>query len=80
VHETQLKGIVAQAPLERGALARRELIALSKYPLVKGVRRNLQCETDVGFCLYPESIAAFVNLQDLILPSIYALGLTSCRQ
>jgi L-fuconolactonase len=41
----RLKGIVAHASLERGKGARGELELLAAYPLVKGVRRNLQAET-----------------------------------
>ena len=51
--ETRLKGIVAQAAVELGARVRGELAALAKNPLVKGVRRNLQDETEAYFCLQP---------------------------
>ena len=34
-----------------------ELVALAQFPLVKGVRRNLQSETDANFCLRPDFIA-----------------------
>ena len=54
--ETRLKGIVAQASVELGTRATSELTALAKNPLVKGVRRNLQGETDVYFCLQPNFI------------------------
>jgi L-fuconolactonase len=54
--ETRIKGIVAHASLERGAAARSELAALALFPLVKGVRRNLQAETDAAFCLRPDFI------------------------
>jgi L-fuconolactonase len=54
--ETRLQGIVAQASLERGARVEGELATLARNPLVKGVRRNLQSETDVNFCLQPDFI------------------------
>jgi len=54
--ETRLKGIVAQASVELGAQVMDELTKLAKNPLVKGVRRNLQGETDVYFCLQPNFI------------------------
>jgi len=57
IREKRLKGIVAHASLERGVAAREELAALAKFPLVKGVRRNLQGEADVNFCLQPDFIA-----------------------
>ena len=55
--ESRIKGIVAHAALERGALVRPKLEALAKCPLVKGVRRNLQGESDADFCLSPEFLA-----------------------
>jgi len=58
VREPRLKGIVAHAPLERGAAVRDELAALAQFPLVRGVRRNLQGESDVNFCLRPDFVAA----------------------
>jgi L-fuconolactonase len=54
--ETRLKGIVAQASVELGARVTGELTKLAKNPLVKGVRRNLQAETDPYFCLQPNFI------------------------
>jgi L-fuconolactonase len=54
--ESRLKGIVAQAAVELGARVSDELATLAKNPLVKGVRRNLQGETDVDFCLQPNFI------------------------
>jgi L-fuconolactonase len=55
--EPRLKGMVAQASVELGAGAIDELTALAKNPLVKGVRRNIQAETDPSFCLQPDFIA-----------------------
>ena len=55
--ETRLKGIVAHAPLELGACMRGELAALSSNALVKGVRRNLQGEADINFCLQLDFLA-----------------------
>ncbi len=62
--ESRLKGIVAQVPLERGWGARDELIALSHFPLVKGVRRNLQGESDPQFCLTPDFVTGVRMLAD----------------
>jgi len=55
--EPRLKGMVAQASVELGARVTHELAVLSKQGLVKGVRRNLQAETDPYFCLNPDFIA-----------------------
>ena len=49
--ETRLKGIIAHAPLEHGDAVRNELAALATHSLVKGIRRNLQDEADVNYCL-----------------------------
>jgi L-fuconolactonase len=51
-HDARLKGIVAAAPIEHGERARAYLAALQAIsPLIKGVRRSLQDEQDVSFCL-----------------------------
>src|SRR6266705_3958896 len=55
--EPRLKGIVAHAPLEKGEAVRIELDMLAPFPLVKGVRRNLQGERDPDFFLRPDFIA-----------------------
>jgi L-fuconolactonase len=52
--EPRLKGIVAHAQLEKGENARAELKMLANRPLVKGVRRSLQGESDSEFCLRRE--------------------------
>ena len=51
--EPRIRGIVAWAPLEKGEGAREDLEALSRYPLVRGIRRIIQFEEDAGFCLRP---------------------------
>jgi L-fuconolactonase len=55
--DSRLKGVVAHASLERGEAARADLVALASRPLVKGVRRNLQSESDQEFCLRPGILA-----------------------
>jgi L-fuconolactonase len=54
--EPRLKGIVAHAPLEKGKTVRANLEQLASRPLVKGVRRNLQGERDLEFCLLPDFV------------------------
>ncbi|GAB4441788.1 MAG: amidohydrolase [Anaerolineae bacterium] len=53
--EPRLRGIVAFAPLEQGATVRRQLQALARFPLVKGIRRLIQSEGP-GFCLQPDFV------------------------
>ncbi len=51
-HNPRIQGIVATAPVQYGAQTRVYLDALRKLgPLIKGVRRNLQGEVDLGYCL-----------------------------
>ncbi|MHB1295382.1 MAG: amidohydrolase family protein [Anaerolineae bacterium] len=51
--DPRLAGIVSWAPLERGDAARADLQELAQNPLVKGIRRIIQFEDDLGFCLRP---------------------------
>ncbi len=52
----RIGGIVAWAPLEKGEAARDELRLLARNPLVKGIRRIIQFEPDLEFCLRPEFV------------------------
>jgi L-fuconolactonase len=55
--DARLQGIVAAAPVEHGDRSRAYLAALQSIgPLIKGVRRNLQAETDPGFALRPDFV------------------------
>ena len=55
--EPRIRGIVAWAPLEKGAACREDLEWLARNPLVKGVRRIIQFEPDMAFCLRPDFVA-----------------------
>jgi L-fuconolactonase len=56
-HDARLQGIVAAAPVEHGDRMRSYLKALQSIgPLIKGVRRNLQGESDRTFCLQPDFV------------------------
>lgn len=54
--EPRLRGIVAQASLEKGSAVESHLARLAANPLVKGVRRLLQDEPDDAFCLRPDFV------------------------
>jgi L-fuconolactonase len=54
--EGLIEGIVAWAPLEKGAAVDPELAWLAENPLVKGVRRIIQFEDDIEFCLKPDFV------------------------
>jgi L-fuconolactonase len=62
--DRRIKGIVAFAPLEKGEGARAEVEALAKNPLVKGIRRIIQFESDPEFCLKPDFIQGVKLLAD----------------
>ena len=55
--DSRLQGIVAWAPLEDGDGARPALERLSAMPRVKGIRRIVQFEPDIAFCLRPDFVA-----------------------
>jgi L-fuconolactonase len=56
--EPRLQAIVAAAQVEHGAAVRAHLESLlAVSPLIKGVRRNLQDETEPDFCLRPDFVA-----------------------
>jgi hypothetical protein len=53
---TRLKRIVAGASLEKGEQIKPFLEELSANTLVKGVRRLIESEADIEFCLQPNFI------------------------
>lgn len=55
-NEPRLAGIVAHAPLEKGSGVVKILEELARQPLVKGIRRILQGESDPEFCLQPSFV------------------------
>ncbi len=57
VRDPRIGGIVAWAPLEKGAAVEADLEALARIPLMRGVRRIIQFEPDLDFCLRPDFIA-----------------------
>jgi L-fuconolactonase len=54
--DPRLQGIVSWAPLEKGEEVRPEIEALKANPMVKGIRRIIQFEPDLEFCLRPDFI------------------------
>ena len=54
--EPRLVGIVPWAPLEQGDRAADALDRLAEVPLVRGVRRIVQFEPDLEFCLQPDFV------------------------
>jgi L-fuconolactonase len=54
--EPKLQGIISFAPLEKGEAVRPELNQLKQNHLVKGIRRIIQFEEDLEFCLHSKFI------------------------
>lgn len=52
--EKRLRGIISYAPIEKGDGCRSFLEELSTIPLVRGVRRLIQSEPDLEFCVQPD--------------------------
>ncbi len=67
--DTRLAGMVAFAPLEKGTSAREDIDELlAANPKIKGIRRLLQGQPDLDFCLQPDFIAGVALLADYGLP------------
>jgi len=49
--DPRLCGMVAHAPVEKGAAVAEDLAALSRFDSLRGIRRLIQTEPDPGFCL-----------------------------
>lgn len=62
--DPRLQGIVPWAPLEKGDAARPALEKLAQNPLIKGVRRIIQFEPDIEFCLQPGFVKGVQALAD----------------
>ncbi len=62
--DSRLQGIVPWAPLEKGDAARPDLERLASYPRVKGIRRIIQFEPDLDFCLRPDFVRGVQALPD----------------
>jgi L-fuconolactonase len=54
VVDPRIEGIVPWSPLEKGDAARSDLEKLAHNKLIKGVRRIIQFEPDMEFCLRPD--------------------------
>lgn len=62
--DPRIQGIVPWAPLEEGHRARPHLEQLAQNPLIKGIRRIIQFEPDLDFCLRPDFVAGVQALPD----------------
>lgn len=56
--DPRLQGIVAHAPLEKGAAVEADLVALKAVKNVRGIRRLIETERNPAFCLEPGFLEA----------------------
>jgi len=64
VADPRIKAMVAWAPLERGRAVEEDLAILKRHAILRGVRRIIQFEDDVDFCLRPEFIEGVRTLAE----------------
>ncbi|MGD9290258.1 MAG: amidohydrolase family protein [Desulfobacterales bacterium] len=62
--DPRLSGMVAWAPLEKGDAVKTELEELRPNALIKGIRRIIQFEEDIKFCLQPDFVKGVQLLAD----------------
>ncbi len=63
--DSRIGGVVAFLPLEKGRALRYDMESLkAKNPLVKGIRRVIQYEPDLEFCLRPRFVQAVQMLSE----------------
>ena len=65
--ESRLKALVAWAPLENGGAVRENLEALGSHSILRGIRRIIQFEPDLDFCLRSDFIEGVRALADFDL-------------
>ncbi len=65
--EPRIQGLVAWAPLEKGGAVRADLERLKRHHLLRGIRRIIQYESDIDFCLRPDFIEGVGALSDFDL-------------
>jgi L-fuconolactonase len=66
--EPRIRGIVAWAPLENGRAVGAELERLKRFELLRGIRRIIQFEPDLDFCLRSDFIEGVRALKEYGLP------------
>ncbi|MCX5496600.1 amidohydrolase family protein [Kaistia dalseonensis] len=64
-HDPRIKGMVTWAPLEKGRAVLPELQNLARHPILRGIRRIIQFEPDLDFCLRPDFIEGVRTLAEL---------------
>jgi L-fuconolactonase len=62
--DPRIKGMVAWAPLEKGAAVAADIERLARHDILRGIRRIIQFEPDLDFCLRPDFIEGVRTLAD----------------
>jgi len=62
VIDPRIRGMVAWAPLEKGAAVEKDIEKLKRHAILRGIRRIIQFEDDIDFCLRPDFIAGVRTL------------------
>jgi L-fuconolactonase len=65
--DPRIKALVPWAPLEKGRAVEADLRRLSRHGIVRGIRRIIQFEPDVDFCLRPLFVEGVRTLRDFDL-------------
>ena len=65
--DPRIQGLVAWAPLEKGRAVAADLERLARHDILRGIRRIIQFEDDVDFCLRPDFIEGVRTLRDFDL-------------
>ena len=62
--EPRIEALVAWAPLEKGRAVEADLGRLSRHAMLRGIRRIIQFEPDLDFCVRPDFIDGVRTLAD----------------
>ena len=62
--EPRVRALVAWAPLEKGTAVAEDLSRLTRHSLLRGIRRIIQFESDLNFCLRDDFVAGVKTLAD----------------
>ncbi|MCX5517684.1 amidohydrolase family protein [Kaistia defluvii] len=62
--DPRIKGMVAWAPLEKGRTVAADVERLARHDILRGIRRIIQFEPDLDFCLRPDFIEGVRTLAD----------------
>jgi L-fuconolactonase len=62
--DPRIRGMVAWAPLEKGAAVAADIAVLKRHEILRGIRRIIQYEDDLDFCLRPDFIEGVRTLAE----------------